>query len=115
VVADGRTVVVVIAGVGASVVVTGVAVFEVPGSDVLVEVAAELVVVTDPVLSMFPPAVGVAEESSVCCATRTVCEGGSDGADLVTTAPPTRPPTKPAPTRAANAKLRRLLMIRSCD
>jgi hypothetical protein len=71
--------------------------------------------ITDPVLLVFPPAVVVVEESSVCCARRTVCEGGSDGAELEATTPPTMPPAKPAPTSAANPKLRRFLMIRSCD
>jgi hypothetical protein len=113
----GAVVVVVIGGVGAWVVaVSGAAVFDAGGADVAVVAGAEpVVVVTDPVLPVFPPSVGVVEESSVCCARRTVCEGGSDGAELEATTPPTMPPTKPAPTSAAIAKLRRFLTIRSCD
>jgi hypothetical protein len=112
----GGAVVVVIGGVGASVLaVRGAACFDAVGADVVVEAAAEVVVVPDPVLSVFPPAVVVVEESSACCARRRVCDGGSDGAELEATAPPTMPLTKPAPTTAASAKLERFLMIRSCD
>jgi hypothetical protein len=109
--------VVVIGGVGAWVVpVNWAAVFDASGVDVVVGAAAELVVVvTDPVLPVFPSAVGVVEESAVCCARGTVCEGGSDGAELEATTPPAMPPARPAPTSAANEKLRRFLMIRSCD
>jgi hypothetical protein len=60
----GGAVVVVVGGVGASAVAFRVAaVFDAPGADVVVEAGAEVVVVTDPVLLVFPPAVGVVEES----------------------------------------------------
>ena len=94
--------------------VEGVTVVDVVGADVVVEAGAEVVVVDVPVSPVVRPAIVVFEMSPVCCARTTGCEGGSDGAELEATAPPTTPPTKPAPTSAANARLMRFLMVRSC-
>ena len=102
------------AGGAAVVVVTGAEVVVVSGPEVVVIAGVEVVVVTDPVLPVFPAAVAVFEASSARCASTTRCEGGSAGDEFETTTPPTMPPTKPAPTSAANPKVRGLFMTRFC-
>jgi hypothetical protein len=95
------------------VVVAGADVVVVAGAEVVVIAGVEVVVVTGPVLPVFPVAV-VVEASSVRCDRTTRCEGGSAGAEFETTTPPAMPPTKPAPTSAANPKVRGLFMTRFC-
>jgi hypothetical protein len=113
--AADRAVVVVSEGGGTTVVVvSGAAVLNVADVAPMVEAGAEVVVITGPLLPVTPLAVVVVTASFVCCIRRTVCDDGSDGAEFEARAPPTMPPTKPAPASAASEKLRRFLMNRSC-
>jgi hypothetical protein len=96
------------------VVVTAAEVLVVRDADVVVVAGVEVLVVTDPVSPVFPAGSDVVEATSVPCARPTLCEGGSAGDELETTTPPTMPPTKPAPTSAANPKVRGLFMTRFC-